>query len=117
MKQIFVNNCYDCSYRDANIGGKVPHYCKHPNIVCRAVADEDWEKYCPLKESPSIQPKTGHWIKETSTDMCDEIETYWVCSECGRDVGNGMANLNDVIKDYPYCHCGAKMIPTDSEKE
>jgi uncharacterized OB-fold protein len=49
------------------------------------------------------EPKTGHWI--------DHQEDRWIyaqCSECG--------TVHDTQTNY--CpNCGAKMLPTDSEKE
>lgn len=49
------------------------------------------------------QPKIGKWI---TVDKGLKVTSY-KCSECGRierdDTGY------DVTKDYPYCHCGAKM--------
>lgn len=53
-----------------------------------------------IDELPSIQPKTGHWI-------------YGVCSECGWDAGQEAFS-----EDANFCmKCGAKMLPTDAEKE
>ena len=54
---------------------------------------------------PSIQPerKTGHWIAITSWN-----NTY-KCSVCGRLLVNITDGKNKVAKNYPYCHCGAKM--------
>ena len=103
MKQIFVNNCYDCPYREENTGGKVPHYCKNPNIVCRAVADEDFENVCPLKEL-----KTGHWTYRE--DVLD-----YECSKCGRVIQTYRFE-NPYIR-YPYCHCGAKMVKSQKSEE
>ena len=62
------------------------------------------------------QPKTGHWIEHYDEDGCGELYSHWVCSECGRSVGFNLANIEDVLRDYPYCHCGAKMVePQESE--
>lgn len=58
-----------------------------------------------LHDLPSVQPKrkTGKWIlvKEYI-----KIAVY-KCSECGRSVWDDKGY--DVVKDYPYCHCGADM--------
>ena len=56
------------------------------------------------------EPKTGHWIEKISEDGCGERHSYWACSECGRNVGYNLANIEDVYSDYSYCHCGARMI-------
>jgi DNA-directed RNA polymerase subunit RPC12/RpoP len=59
--------------------------------------------------------KQGKWIEETFQDYDDEYYSYWKCSECGRTVGDNLANIEDIIKDYPYCHCGADMRGTENE--
>lgn len=47
--------------------------------------------------------KIGHWIRQMGAyGLADTCE----CSVCGRTIYAG--NEND-LKDYPYCHCGAKM--------
>ncbi len=57
----------------------------------------------------SSQPKTGHWIENYAEDGCGELYSHWICSECGRSVGFNYADIEDVLSEYPYCHCGAKM--------
>ena len=58
---------------------------------------------------PSAQPerKTGRWIEMSSTN-----HTY-KCSVCGRLLVNITDGKNNVAKNYPYCHCGADMRPTE----
>ena len=48
---IVVNNCWDCPYRDKNVGGKVPHYCRKAKY---SLCDQDFPKYCPLMKSDSL---------------------------------------------------------------
>ena len=71
-----------------------------------------------IKGIPSIQPKskTGHWISKHIVDDCNGVVTWYECSECGRSIDETITE-EFMLKDYPYCHCGAKMLPTDSEKE
>ena len=48
--------------------------------------------------------KTGKWIvKEKGLKV-----TIYECSECKRHVMDDTGY--DVVKDYPYCHCGARMV-------
>lgn len=56
-------------------------------------------------ELPPVKPteKVGHWI---TVNKGLKVTSY-KCSECGRTVRDDTDY--DVIKDYPYCHCGAKM--------
>lgn len=60
-----------------------------------------------IKNMPPVQPKPkmGHWIHR-STDDYGGITTWYECSECGRAV----ADIYHVYDEYPYCHCGARMI-------
>lgn len=57
-----------------------------------------------VESLPSIQPKTGHWIRVT--DKTGHL--VWECDKCG---WQQRLNTN-------FCpDCGVKMLPTDSEKE
>lgn len=64
-----------------------------------------------IQHIQSIHPneKTVHWIEKDGEDECGELYSYWECSECGRTVAFYLANIEDVLSRYPYCHCGAKM--------
>ncbi len=55
----------------------------------------------------SQEPKTGHW-KEIGYHIYE-------CSECGR-----VESINDfenVYIEYPYCHCGARMVESQESEE
>ena len=56
-----------------------------------------------INELPIIELKHGQWV---ATEKGAKITAY-KCSECGRVVWDDTGY--DVSKDYPYCHCGAKM--------
>ena len=64
-----------------------------------------------IDDAPTVQPerKTGRWIEMLSTN-----HTY-KCSECGRLLVNITDGKNKVAKNYPYCHCGAKMEGGEAE--
>lgn len=64
-----------------------------------------------LRSLPSASKrKTGQWIMK---DKGLAVTSY-KCSECGRIVRDDTGY--DVSKDYPFCHCGAKMVdPQESE--
>lgn len=55
--------------------------------------------------------KTGKWVIRGGIH---NMYTCYACSECGRgiemyyDFGNIPTDA-DVINEFPYCHCGAKM--------
>lgn len=46
-----VENCWDCPYRQANVDGKVPHYCR---LGRTCMSDADFPKYCPLSKKVEI---------------------------------------------------------------
>ena len=99
----------DCLNADFTIDGK-------ENM--ETVVDYINGAFKQIKALPSITPqqRVGRWINKYAEDACGERYSYWACSECGRDVGFNLANIEDVLSDYPYCHCGAKMVePQESE--
>lgn len=56
------------------------------------------------------EPKIGLWIK---TPLIETAQTYsHECSVCGRKI-----LATDIgLSEFPYCHCGAKMVePQESE--
>ncbi len=77
----------------------------------------DLKEYIDKLPPVNPQPKTGHWIEKNTEDGCGELYSYWACSECGRSVGFNLANIEDVLSDYPYCHCGAKMVEPQERSE
>jgi hypothetical protein len=65
-----------------------------------------------LEDLPPVRPqqKMGRWIESTGHDDRDH---FYTCSECGRNI-NLICGAK--LADYPYCHCGAKMVePKESE--
>lgn len=72
-------------------------------------ATKFWQMSDDIKALPPVisLPKTGHWmIDEDSTDRF--FATY-ECSCCKRAIIVPHDAMKAVYKDYPYCHCGAKM--------
>ena len=61
--------------------------------------------------------KTGHWILNDYQGVLPVGYKIYHCSECGREISSKYHGKIFLLNEYPYCHCGAKMIPTDSEKE
>lgn len=57
--------------------------------------------------TPTIQPNTGWWINDE--DMTNWYDATYKCSCCGREIIIPYESRNDLYKNYPYCHCGAKM--------
>lgn len=60
-----------------------------------------------IKQEPYIITKEkiyANWLPCNSYDIRDN---FYKCSACGRTIN---IVCGDSIKNYPYCHCGAKMI-------
>ncbi len=57
---------------------------------------------CPSENVAPI--KRGKWLPIKNM----LYRTHYRCSECGRDVVV-FKYSKTTLKDYPYCHCGAKM--------
>ena len=83
-----------------------------------------WEFEQELTSLPSIPPKQkiGHWIYDEARS--DWFDATYECSCCKRSIiiPYELTNvpyeaLNEVYKDYPYCHCGARMIDPQEEEE
>lgn len=94
----------------------LPHYVSYIHAVLdKAIYTETENGWCgrtvDVKDVESLppvtpKPKTGHWIEEKS-------EVY-KCSNCG----SYALEWGGKLKMSRYCpNCGAKMLPTDSEKE
>ena len=47
--------------------------------------------------------KEGPWI----IDLQTSTEAYYICSECRRKIH---LIYPDTLDNYPYCHCGARMV-------
>lgn len=77
-----------------------------------------------LTALPSIPPKQkiGHWIYDEARS--DWFDATYECSCCKRSItvpyeltDVPYETLNEVYKDYPYCHCGARMIDPQEGEE
>ena len=86
-------------------------YCKN-RIEFKLLSEKDKARVDELDNciadilnAPTIEPerKKGKWIL---VEESIKIAAY-KCSECGRSVWTDRGY--DVMKDYPYCHCGAEM--------
>lgn len=65
-----------------------------------------------IKDMPTIEAepvKRGHWIHKH-----DDIYDYYECSVCGRWV-DPIPNPYMVLKAFPYCHCGTRMVKVELE--
>lgn len=71
-----------------------------------------------IKALPSVTPKCeqGEWILNDNQGVQAVGYLTYHCSECGREISSKYHGKISLLKEYPYCHCGAKMIePQESE--
>lgn len=71
-----------------------------------------------IKELPPVisKEKTGHWIRNENQGVQAVGYLTYHCSECGREICSKYHGKLSLLKEYPYCHCGARMIePQESE--
>jgi len=92
-------SCNDCIHSDDSV-----EICKLRECVHAVEVKECYE------------PKTGHWI------LIDKESSRYKCSECGEVIRlykkSEISKLekDETLSDYPFSHCGAKMIePQESE--
>lgn len=97
-----------------------PHYVDINKITLRlpTYSDSDGDAYVAISdvrriliEAPAEDVEAvrhGKWVK-LKRDWPLYSNTY-ECSRCGRTitVGDGYKKFA-LLKQYPYCHCGAKM--------
>ena len=70
-----------------------------------------------LKRLPPAQPKpkTGYWVLNDNQGVQAVGHLTYHCSECGREISSKYHGKISLLKEYPYCHCGAKMEEEDGK--
>lgn len=63
------------------------------------------------------ESKVGHWIKNKKQGVQAVGYLTYHCSECGREICSKYHGKMSLLKEYPYCHCGARMEIEKSDKE
>lgn len=90
-KQIVIDNSFKV---DCNI-----------NMTLKEAYEKGFNRGLSKAPKPKVEQPQGEWI------IVDDTEQFIAkCSVCGRIEDSRM------VKDYPFCHCGAKMIGTQEEK-
>lgn len=69
------------------------------------ITDKDADEIIKALEQ---EPKTGNWIYDD--EYSDWFDVTYGCSCCKRTIIVPYEARNEVYKDYPYCHCGARMV-------
>lgn len=67
------------------------------------------ERALNAAETLKQKTKTGHWILNDNQGMQAVGYLTYHCSECGREISSKYHGKISLLKEYPYCHCGARM--------
>lgn len=105
-KQIAEQEPYDCVSRKSLLDKLDPLYKEKIKTAPNNMAEGFLQVSNLIKNEPPATHtrKKGKWIKVTETDF----GIGYKCSECGRFILTESVD-GKKLKDYPYCHCGAKM--------
>lgn len=70
---------------------------------------KDVESY--MSALPSVTPKRkkGKWILNDNQGMQAVGYKTYHCSECNREISSKYHGKISLLKEFPYCHCGAEM--------
>ena len=95
--------------------GKEEMYCpiyprRDLDLITVATSKPDW---CPLVETE--ERKTGKWILNDNQGVQAVGYLTYHCSECNREISSKYHGKMSLLKEYPYCHCGAKMEDVENE--
>lgn len=89
----------------------IKEHCYFANLIPQAKEALDM-----AIEALEREPKTGHWIRNEKQGVQAVGYLTYHCSECGREICSKYHGKISLLKEYPYCHCGAKMVePPESE--
>lgn len=105
LKQELCEDCISKSQALKEMEESAKHHANDSREEALLRRDRDIIRALPPVKPQ--EPRKGHWIYQTSDDYLGELNRYYECSECGRTVGD---TVGDIYTEYPYCHCGAKMV-------
>ena len=101
-------------------------YAQDFNGQAYALMDVDWIEYFDTLDEvlefldisvKMREPKTGRWIKNKEQGVQADGYLTYHCSECGREICSKYHGKMSLLKEYPYCHCGARMEIEKRDKE
>lgn len=77
------------------------------------LSEKDGEEMREAIKALEQEPKTGHWIRNEKQGVQAVGYLTYHCSECGREICSKYHGKISLLKEYPYCHCGAKMAESE----
>lgn len=69
---------------------------------------------------PSVtpqEPRKGHWILNDNQGVQAAGYLTYHCSECGREINSKYHGKTSLLKEYPYCHCGCRMVESQESED
>lgn len=104
--------CEDAISRQAALRINELHHGEMPNHINHRI----WEEIKALPSVESVNPiKTGHWEKKE--DRTDWYDAAYKCSCCGRELMTPYDLKDNLYNDYPYCHCGCRMVEPQERED
>lgn len=85
-----------------------PKYTKEEIDKAQAVEQAYVDKMVELAVEETKRPK-GKWILNDYQGVQAVGYLRYHCSECGREICSKYHGKISLLKEYPYCHCGAEM--------
>ena len=83
---------------------------------CNCIEFKKYAKQMGFRLDEEVR-KTGHWIRNEKQGVQAVGYLTYHCSECGREICSKYHGKMSLLKEYPYCHCGARMEIEKSDKE
>lgn len=66
-------------------------------------------------ELPNVEErKVGKWILNDNQGVQAVGYLTYHCSECNREISSKYHGKMSLLKEYPFCHCGAEMVGTEN---
>lgn len=59
--------------------------------------------------------KVGKWVLNDNQGVQAVGYLTYHCSECNREINSKYHGKMSLLKEYPYCHCGAEMRGNEDE--
>lgn len=94
---------------------KRAEYCNRQCGKCELVKEDKiiLKTFDIAIEALEQEPKIGHWIRNEKQGVQAVGYLTYHCSECGREICSKYHGKISLLKEYPYCHCGAKMAESE----
>ncbi len=114
IEALSAESCEDAINREDTLNAMLEELCIR-NEDYLTPAEATLYKVVKNMTSATPKPKTGHWI--SIEDRTDWYNAAYKCSCCGREIITPYELKNNLYSDYPYCHCGAKMVEPQEEEQ